>query len=253
MPKIFDKLENRRAFRKALKEIKSEKPVVKKNSVTKVYGNEPETVASSSGPRYQGPLSKPNTAVVDLKNFKDWRNVDKVQSESPEFKGKLFEEPRPAKAFNSAAAYREEIERPNINRFMSGNPVEERESVPGGFNANMLGRHDTETPEERMQRMLKNLEERRRAASARLKEIEGLEAKPEPKVEVKQQKPETVVSEIKQEPMVEQKPAPKVTAPEQPIKVEPKPAPVKKVTNRKPRGKGKKRFDVDVITSIDWR
>ena len=30
-------------------------------------------------------------------------------------------------------------------------------------------------------------------------------------------------------------------------------APKKKVTNRKPRGKNKRRFDADVIGSVDWR
>ena len=33
----------------------------------------------------------------------------------------------------------------------------------------------------------------------------------------------------------------------------PKPAVAKKVVNRKPRGKNKRRFDADVIGSVDWR
>ncbi len=206
---MFDFLETRekkRAFRKALDEVTHEKPV------PLVFR---ENKANDSAPRVtpvvgiKNPFLKPETTAIDLKNFKDWRNIDKVKSDNKTYKPKnrfSFDEEEPE-------MIKDEDVKPKkfFDRFDEPQTTENKDT---SFNSFM---NDTKKI---------SLQDIINRANAQKKTEQSVEKAPETEPTVKVE----VVGLDKEEKK-----------------------PEKKTTKRKPRGKGKKRFDADVISSIDWK
>ena len=109
------------------------------------------------------------------------------------------------------------------------------------------------------EKILKKRQEQRMAETARIKEFEESKKEVDLSSLTDTAKTEALKTEIlkKSEPTtnkvkVEVMDFSKPKAEPAPVKAEAKPAP-KKAPARKPRGKSKKRFDADVIGSVDWK
>lgn len=274
---FFDKLENKRAFKKALKEIQQEgNPSRSSASVSRVYSNETSNItgggAGGSFPRYSDGLLKPDSEVVDMKNFKDWRKVERVESNHPVYKDKLFagslKNATDKPVEKAEPVYEKTIdedEQKSIVDFLHDDEEKQDRKARNDFMSFMLKKSDekeeqktvVQKPEENKQpenkpeeknqfKLLYEEIQRRKAEAAKRSAVivqpeQNQEVKPAPapvKVEeVKKVEPEIAKPEIK--PVVGEMAEPK--------------KPAKKVVNRKPRGKNKRRFDADVIGSVDWR
>lgn len=294
---IFDSLEKKKAFKKALQEVKQEDSAKYKNTVSRVYGESEQTA------RYNGPLSKPATDVVDLKHFKNWRKVDKVESNNPVYDSNLFDSPlkksepeqqtkakpvfksSPVSNYVSKPANQDRKTSSDFDDFFAKRNISASEKVEE--KKKTFSDSDVEKAKNTFSRMFEDVEKKRQAKIAAEKELEEDKAEldlilakmkdkkseqklPEVKVEVEQAKKEETKPVVVN---VRENDTPKtiVTSSNnsEPVRVEIKlhteprvaPAPVqkpavapkKKVTNRKPRGKNKRRFDADVIGSVDWR
>lgn len=261
---FFDKLENKRAFKKALKEIQQEGNVSNSaTSVSRVYSNETSNISSGGNggfsPKYSDGLVKPDSEVVDMKNFKDWRKVERVESNHPVYKDKLFA----SSLKNSSSKPTDKVEpatemsiddntQESIIDYLHDDEEAQDRKARNDFMSYMMKKSnppvdEAKQPEQNKPKETKNQftllyeEMQRRKAEAAKKEAEKAEA-------LKQ-------SEVKSEPVA-------TPAPVEPVKQKPEivqvveiaqeKKEVKKV-NRKPRGKNKRRFDADVIGSVDWR
>lgn len=312
---FFDSLEKKKAFKKALQEVKNENQSKSNNTVSRVYGESSQTT------RYNGPLSKPATDVVDLKHFKDWRKVEKVESNNPVYDSNLFGSSlKKADQENSTLKTEQTFKSTPVSNFVSKPENQDRKAssdFDDFFSKRNIGasekveqnKKQTFSDEEvskaknTFSRMFEDVEKKRKAKEetdkqlakdkAMLSEIlTEMEAKkseqklPEVKVEVedekqKQQeskangtqngvatvdiknnvsnnssKPETIKVKIRvntdnNKAVVNQAVVPPVPSVNSSTA---KPTTqLKKVVKRKPRGKNKRRFDADVIGSVDWR
>ena len=292
---IFDSLEKKKAFKKALQAVKDEDRDKSKNTVSRVYGESEQTA------RYNGPLSKPATNVVDLKHFKDWRKIDKVESNNPVYDSNLFDSPlkksepaqqpkaepvfksSPVSNYVSKPANQDRKTSSDFDDFFAKRNIKASEKVEE--KKKTFSDADVEKAKSTFSRMFENVEKKKQAKINADKELEEDKAEldlilakmKEKKTEQKLPEVKVEVGQTKQEPKpvvvnVRENDAPKtiVTSSNnsEPVRVEIKlhtepkvaPAPVqkpasapKKVTKRKPRGKNKRRFDADVIGSVDWR
>ena len=320
---FFDSLEKKRAFKKALEEVREENKEQSKTGVSRVYSNQSvEKVPNQT--RYTGPFNKPSSSVVDLKHFKDWRKVEKVQSNNPVYDANMFkssltknepekEEPKPESkpepkpAPSSSKVVEPVFKSSPVSKYVSSASDEDRNSY-GDFDdfftkstkivepekkvaTNKFSDDDEKKKKSTFARMFEDIEKKRKANEAKkpivppvtkeeIKEEEEAEedfilARKKPEQE--QKKPEIKVQVVQDKPTLRAEPRenneqPKVsvsatpnantidtkihtvpaTAPAKPVAPAVKPA-VKKTINRKPRGKNKRRFDADVIGSVDWR
>lgn len=280
---FFDNLEKKKAFKKALQEIKEEDDAKSKNTVTRVYGKNEQTT------RYNGHFSKPATEVVDLKHFKDWRKVDKVESKNPVYDLNLFESPlkkvepeqkkaEPVFKGSSVSNYiskqdgQDRKTYSDFDEFFAKRNIGSSEKVETK-NKQTFSDEEVAKAKNTFSRMFEDVERKRKAKKQADKqheddkdEIDLILSKMEEK-KTEQKLPEVKVEvedKIKEEPKpiltIVAKPEQKheetvlhaVQKSEPTVQVS-KPAVAKKVVNRKPRGKNKRRFDADVIGSVDWR
>lgn len=315
---FFDSLEKKRAFKKALEEVREENKEQSKTGVSRVYSNQSvEKVPSQA--RYTGPFNKPSSSVVDLKHFKDWRKVEKVQSNNPVYDADMFkssltknepekEEPKPEpKPAPSSSKVEPVFKSSPVSKYVSSASDEDRNSY-GDFDdfftkstkivepekkktTNKFSDDDVAKAKSTFARMFEDIEKKRKANEAKKpivppvtkdeikeedeaeedfilarKKPEQEQKKPEVKVHVVQDKLTLRAEprENNEHPKVSVSATPNantidikihtvpVTAPAKPVAPAVKPA-VKKTINRKPRGKNKRRFDADVIGSVDWR
>ena len=96
----------RKAFEQALKEVEQEttstsrEKQTRDTSIQRVYKSEVKEEEVIGTYKIKSPLSKPETSAIDLKHFKDWRKVDKVESKQPKYIDK-----RPPLEFKRAPDY----------------------------------------------------------------------------------------------------------------------------------------------------
>lgn len=319
---FFDSLEKKKAFKKALEEVREENNLQSKTGVSRVYSNENyESVQSQK--RYTGSFSKPATGVVDLKHFKDWRKVDKVQSNNPVYDSTMFkssltknepeieqkkpeqkkvEQPEskkvepvfkssPVSKYVSSSLDDEKDSFDDFDDFFKKNtkivePEKEKKKTP----SYQFNEAEVAKAKSTFARMFEDIEKKRKAneeknAPAPVKPQENKEEEEEKEDFIlarKKQEPEKTNPEVKihvvdDKPTLRAEPRPNNEKPKVLVSATPnantidikihtvsepartkttesatKPA-VKKTINRKPRGKNKRRFDADVIGSVDWR
>ncbi len=219
--------EKKSAFKKALNEITHEKPEPIVFSEKRSVEGAPRRYSTT----IKNPLRKPETTAVDLKNFKDWRQVDKVKSDNPVYKKPdPAPVPKPAPAPKAKDDDEDEIfERfPGGRTFAKDNPVTTAEVIDRFA---VLPKDEPQTTTNRKV-TLQELVNRFQSSHSEAPKKEPEKEKPAVKV-----KEEPVDKNIKVEIVDFSDKKPKAKTP----------------SKRKPRGKSKKRFDADVISSVDWK
>jgi len=258
---FFINYENRRAFKKALEELEEE------NSLTNAKQTQNVEVARSyksavgeekvTGTlKVFNPLRKPETEAVDLKNFKNWR-----------------EDKNSSTAINKPARRAFDIEDDEEDEGVSleiESPLKTRK-MPQPQTFNIIDIMNSST-----NKTTPNNKEI--SASSFFMEKYGLDKKEEkiesqPKLEIKEKTPivedkpvhkKTTLNALLKSKMDklfedETKPEIKDIKEQDKVKIEVVDFKEKKLvqktkkTTRKPRGKSKKRFDADVISSVDWK
>lgn len=232
---FFDKLENKRAFKRALKEIEAEDSN-RAQTATRVYkSNEGASISRPCASAAAKPLSN----AVDLKYFEDWNKVDKVESKNPSYRESSFRVREPEKK-SEPKSYSHE----SLTDILSKDKVVEEKSNRESYSSFLSAK--SENKEGKSSSSISELfaeMQRRRAAvmqsdAPKVSEPEVKEEKPQQQI----QPQENPKSEIKVE-VIDKVPETEVA----------KKAVTKPKTNRRPRGKSKRRFDADVISSVDWR
>ncbi len=310
MLKSISFIENKKAFKTAMKQVKDQNGG-SKNNVSQVYGSSKVEKAFASA-QFSGAYAKPSSEVVDLKNFKNWRKIERVDSNNPVYKDDLFKSSLSKSGRNDNGDSRkdEELE-PNsssVSNFIGKKQNNERKTSTDFdsfiVNKQRPGRKKLFSDEEldkaqsAFMKMVEDVEKKKKEREERLlKEKEQLSNKvvepveeepelklPEIKVEVEPEKPtlkvirkeeetkpikektieiiqktsgESENSAGKKKPLIlditlEKRPNGSVQVVKKVESTPEKPKPVQKQT-RKPRGKNKRRFDADVIGSVDWR
>ena len=279
-----------KAFKQALKEVEQETASLsrakqtKDTSITRTYQSEAKIEEVHGTYKIKNPLKRPETTAIDLKNFKDWRKVDKVDSKQPKYIDKpspiVFKEPEeddfenfePKKTIPGGEFKKPEPEIEPLTSNEQVSTLDLAESIYGNktgakkdlsaetylqekerqnFKRKSLREMMSIVAPDSVKEYDKKQEEKKLTEQKLLEEQQKKQAETKIKVEVVDfEKPVKVISSKPIE-----KPIPK-PEPKPEIKVEPKveqkPAP-KKATTRKPRGKSKKRYDADVISSVNWR
>lgn len=221
MYEFLETWEKKRAFKKALSEVIKEKPEpLERKVAAPVEASAPEApkpITPAPVNIIKNPLRKPETTAIDLKYFKDWRHVERVRSNNPLYA------------------------RPSVRRSTDDDFAQPAIEFPGGnFGRRTPAPEKTLTNNDIMERFA--IKPRETTANRDFKTFIA-ETLPKPKEEPK--------PEPKPEPKVEQKV--KVEVVDLKPKEAPKPAAAKPATKRKPRGKGKRRFDADIISSVGWK
>lgn len=288
MLKAIKSIEHKKALKKALKELENNHHVNKRSTdsnsnVSKVYSRDTSRVNSA--------FTKPSTEVIDLKEFKNWRKVEKVESNNPVYHDQLF---KSSLSKNDDQFFDDVVQKPiNVSSFV-GNQTNEERTPSTDFSKYFSEKRKINVEKESSQKVKNDDEKFESAKSTFAKMFEEVEKikqlakqnrqeKVEDEVretdktqadvdetELVLQKSETIeekLPEVKVE-IDEAKPKlkvlPKESEHEKILKAEPKhvsvdiskpvsSTTVKRQTNRKPRGKNKRKFDADVVGSVDWR
>lgn len=279
---MFDFLDSsfkRRAFKKALKEVNeevllsdgvAEVSVAKKHTtdrtITRIYHNmEEQTVVEPPKPSYKrNSYAKPESTAVDLRNFKNWRELDNkpkqnMQSPTPAFaQNKIDEDEEEQPVLDNPVSVR----RPGFDssRILDAisRPSQKKQGTDMDFSTYSVPK--STGAKTTIDDIVKNVNERKKAQENIAKMInEQTQIVNQPQASEQQvQETTEAVEPVKQEESKTDTSKPNV---ENKIKIEVvdfgdniKPATEsKKTIIRKPRGKSKKRFDADVITSVGWK
>ncbi len=267
---FFDNLQKKRAFKKALEEIDLEEASVSKEkhtkdtSIQRIYQTSSSSVVQALPSKIKNPLRKPDTTAVDLKYFKDWRNVSKVSSSNAVYPQtrKIFDDDDDGaeQKINSPVDFAKPsptISTTEMLNKLSAKPVEsDKDEKFGTYFASRVSTNETEqkVSQNVVENDKKPAEDEKQVSSAKNKktlrelvdiftqgEIAKNERAKTVETQQKTQTPKQTEAKIKIEvvDLTDKKPEPKPTT--------------KKPTKRKPRGKSKRRFDADVISSVDWK
>lgn len=224
--------EERRAFKKALKEVESERP----EPITFSRVSQEQRVSHVNySPSIKNPFRKPETTAIDLKYFKDWRKVNTVSSKNPAYQQPKpkprpiidddDEGAQPAIEFPGETRRTLPISSVGIAERFAVKPKDEQKDTDAKtyIQQTRLNRNRTES----------NFSQIIRNVTNELNSIKKQTTTPPPA-----QTP--VENKVKVE-VVDFTPKPSVAEPKKPA------------VKRRPRGKGKRKFDADVITSVDWK
>lgn len=274
---FFKDLEKKKAFLRALREVDEEDNIgvsvneekVKKSSarsVERVYHSmvkEEETIGSKEMVKPKTAFHKPETTAVDLKNFKDWRKVKTVESKQPNFgpsrRRLLFDD-------IDEGVGESKLEFPGGNFEYKAEPGIDSTNVISSMNPQ---KEEVKSARSSLRDILARASERKNVANDFNSESEALTTSASPFKRTK-------AIESNEKPIVEPKVKVEVvdfdhlTNPEKLEKVsevklnEDKPNEEKvskpsvksnaaAVAKKRTRGKAKKRFDADVINSVDWK
>lgn len=256
---------NKKAMKQAIKELDLE--IEESKNITSVqpvreYKTNSEA-ESYKKTKISNALSKPQTDAVDLKNFKNWRNTDKVESQvkAPIKKNTIIDDDgEQPEIDNPVSVSKKGIFEKLYDKANNKIDTEKDSSISSFFKEKY--NFSEEKPERivnenkektNVKVSLKEILERKKKESLDnkdLKEKEPISEPKENKIKIE------VIDFNKDKPKVSEEPK-KVVKKDEQVKI----VPVKKVdaqkksktTNRKPRGKNKRRFDADVISSVDWK
>ena len=254
---IFSEFINKRALKRAMKEVEIEDIIAQ--SKTEAPQREYKTNLEAEGVkpiRISSPLSKPETEAVDLKNFKNWRNTEKVESKiTTEALSKKFsflddddDEGEQPSIENPVGTKKKNI----VDMILPSNDFEKREEKKESNIADFF----KEKYGVKKDDVNENKNEHKEHSSIR----NSVKVSLNDLLKRKNQETDTnlTINEVKEEKEVKFEEN-KKDSKENKIKVEvvdfdePKTKTTKKTVNRKPRGKNKRKFDADVISSIDWK
>lgn len=246
---------NKKALKRALKEIELEDSISEQLSKMSVvpereYKTE-EEAEDVKKLKLKGALSKPQTEAVDLKHFKDWRTVDKVESKNPPYVPKsrktIFDDEddgaQPAiespiqtnknsllskiESMNSGSETKDKDIKKDTNfssffaeKYQSKQAEENKEFVKEEKTPIAEQKTSVKTTKTTLNDLLKNQKSKQQEQNS--EKVVKVEV-----VDFSEKKEDSKDITVKQE--------------------------TKKVVNRKPRGKNKRRFDADVISSVDWK
>jgi len=284
---FVDNYLNKKAMMRAIKEIDLEQEASRPDVSKVIKEREYQTVSdvdSFSVLKKRTAINKPLTTAVDLKDFKDWRDVKKVDSKNPIYepkkrftfdidedddgeqptidfpglKPKKVSESKPVvneKVFGSSGED-EKIEKDtNINTYFKEkfgiinrlNSDTKNEFVNNKVEENITDIKQENKEEVKKEEVLKT--ERKKTSlnemlAKKLKENPDLLNKLKANESKTEEKPQILDSESNKI---------KIEVVDFTEKKPEPPKPVKKTVNRKPRGKNKRRFDADVISNIDWK
>ena len=284
---FVDNYLNKKAMMRAIKEIDLEQEASRPDISKVIKEREYQTVTdvdSFSVLKKRTAINKPLTTAVDLKDFKDWRDVKKVDSKNPIYepkkrftfdidedddgeqptidfpglKPKKVSETKPVvneKVFGSSGED-EKIEKDtNINTYFKEkfgiinrlNGDTKNEFVNNKVEENITDIKQENKEEVKKEEVLKT--ERKKTSlnemlAKKLKENPDLLNKLKANESKTEEKPQILDSESNKI---------KIEVVDFTEKKQEPPKPVKKTVNRKPRGKNKRRFDADVISNIDWK
>jgi len=284
---FVDNYLNKKAMMRAIKEIDLEQEASRPDVSKVIKEREYQTVSdvdSFSVLKKRTAINKPLTTAVDLKDFKDWRDVKKVDSKNPIYepkkrftfdidedddgeqptidfpglKPKKVSESKPVvneKVFGSSGED-EKIEKDtNINTYFKekfGIINRLKSDTKNEFVNNKVEENITDIKQENKEEVKKEevLKTERKKTSLnemlakKLKENPDLLNKLKANESKTEEKPQILDSESNKI---------KIEVVDFTEKKPEPPKPVKKTVNRKPRGKNKRRFDADVISNIDWK
>lgn len=314
MLKSIGFIENKKAFKTAMKQVKDQNGG-SKNNVSQVYGNGSSKVEKAfASAQFSGAYAKPSSEVVDLKNFKNWRKIERVESNNPVYKDDLFKSSLSKSGRNDNGNSRKEEElEPNsssVSNFIGKKQNNERKTSTDfdsfivdkqrSGRKKLFSDEELDKAQSAFMKMVEDVEKKKKEREERLlkekeqqanKVVEPVEEEPELKmpeikVEVEPEKPtlkvirkdeeetkpikektieiiqktsgESENSAEKKKPLIlditlEKRPNGSVQVVKKVESTPEKPKTVQKQTTRKPRGKNKRRFDADVIGSVDWR
>lgn len=263
MLEFFEQKMKKRAFIKALKEVTAEEAEARyakssrANAVTRAYKTDADAntlqISNPNKLRYKNSLSKPDTDFIDLKKFKDWRNLNKPAAPKQSFPP--FKDNKPAAPISSSKASDEEE---NHISMPGGDFIKRKQLSAIDIAATKLNLKSDRGEIDNSSRSF--LEERARRQSTLQDMIDKYKSQTKATNAVKEPAGRLEMEEkpnrIKLEIVEAEKPEAKTIIEKPQTKVvnvaNSDQAVTKKKTNRKPRGKSKRRFDADVITSIDW-
>lgn len=259
---------NRKALKKALLEIEIEEQLKKQslvqNQVLREHKTDQEAVPFSK-PKIKNSLSKPQTEAVDLKNFKNWRSVSVVNKPEPD---KI----RPKFKFDDDD---DEGDQPEIESPVStlkNNLLSKISGLSDNSNKGEEEKKDTSIASffREKYKVEPKIEPKEEPTTSIQPDIK-VEEKPELK-HVKVSLNDLLKKKLEQEPInsivpeaneVKKETNANDDKKENTLKVEivdltekkeiKEPQKEKKTVNRKPRGKNKRKFDADVISSVDWK
>lgn len=278
---MFDLLADstkRRAMRKAIKELDQEQQLARENNsmVKRVYQEETSAEKVVSPVKNRSAVNKAETTAVDLKNFKNWRSVDSVKSSSPRYIGNPFTKTKfpfydEDDGEDSGVATLGDVEDSknkttikNQTQQQSQPQVKKQEEVKSQPEKTIssvsliegLSKKKDEPVNEKTTSNFTQFEIIRNKNEQKLNELKELAKK---KAEEENSKKDSSVkvegkkendNKLKIEVVV---PETKKIVIEKIKHVETVKVPEKKTVTRKPRGKNKRKFDADVISSVDWK
>ncbi len=246
---------NRKALKQALKEVDEETLIasqaVSQNNEQRDYQTVDEADNFKSL-KIKSAINKPLTSAVDLKNFKNWRDVNKVESNNPKYEAKksfIFDDDdegeEPQLDLPGLATKKEPIKEAIFDTVSSNKSEVDNSEKDTNISTFFKEKFGAISREPRLHKIP-------------LKEVNPVShEKPRVKTTlnelVAKMHSETNIQETKKEEKTQTLQSQKPTIKVEVVDFNQDKEKPKKVTNRKPRGKNKRRFDADVISNIDWK
>jgi len=238
---FFRKSEYKKAFKRALAEIDQELSA----SSSAQFNNIVERTYKTSAPaekiegmsKHTNAINKPETTAVDLKHFKDWRNSSNNFNQNSSLP--------PKRSFNFDFDEDDEGEQPEID--MPGGTF--KKSGPSSSSVDLIT-------------AIRESDKEKSVVDTDFDSyFNSIFAEPKQKTVIKEdkilEKParrktnlNTLINKSFADAEEESKKKPELKVEVIDFSDE---KPKKKSVNRKPRGKNKRRFDADVISSVDWK
>ena len=265
MLNFFEKLEDKIAFKRAIKEVEEESAkTTRSGTVTRVYHNN----------EFSSPLPKTKVKPfggdeVDTKYFKDWRYEDSLEpgvhetyftdeiTGHKENKNKIYDfdleekqgengdvdKPADDKDSQSDAEFKKSIfEGIDKNNDLKRNDLKSFPDYKSYFAAKLKEKLNKTFDSDKADiKEEKNNEKSSSVAAVATTQVVESEQSKQDREEIKD-KLDQIIQSLRKKPDEETQ---KVAEPVVQVK--------KSTTKRKTRGKGKRKFDADVITNVDWR
>lgn len=279
---MFDLLANstkRKAMRKAIKELDLEQQIARENSsvIKRAYQDESLIEKAVNPIKNRSVVNKAETTAVDLKNFKNWRTVDSVKSSSPKYVGNPFTktkfpfydeddegEDAGVSTLGEVEDSKSKVEQKqtlktqtDIKKKEESKPAiaQTQKSINSVGLIESLSKKKDEPISEKTTSDFTQFEIIRNKNQEKLNSFRDKVTKKIEEEKIKNNLSSSVVKDesenkLKIEVVV---PETKKIVVEKIKQVEKVKAPEKKPVNRKPRGKNKRKFDADVISSINWK
>lgn len=279
---MFDLLADstkRRAMRKAIKELDQEQQIASENTsvVKRAYQEESSVEKAISQVKNRGAVNKAETTAVDLKNFKNWRSVDSVKSSSPRYVGNPFTKTKfpfydeddgdetgiatlgDVEEGKTKAPHKDKPQAQPVVRKQEPTPEVKPQPEKPVSSVNLIETLSKKKDEQMSEKTTSNFTQFEIIRNKNQEKLNEFRERAKKKIEEDSKANSVSVNDKKDD---ANKLKIEVVVPEtkkiviekiKQVQVEKVKAPEKKPVNRKPRGKNKRKFDADVISSVDWK